>query len=77
MSYIARTFIPKDQTIAYALSNIYGIGLHHANILAKRGGFGLDSRGKDISPEKALELNDFIKRFNLNLGKDLWFVQCY
>lgn len=71
MTYIARTLIPKNQILTYSLTNIYGIGRSQSKIITKKGGFGLDSRGKDITMEKALEINELIKSESIIYGKDL------
>lgn len=71
MSFIVGTPLPKDLILIYSFSHIYGIGLYHSKITCKKAGFGLDSRGKDISYNQAKILEKIAENLPLALGQDL------
>nr|YP_011008403.1 ribosomal protein S13 [Syringoderma abyssicola]WBP70374.1 ribosomal protein S13 [Syringoderma abyssicola] len=71
MSYIIGTPLPKDKVLVYSLAHIYGIGLYQAKIICKKAGFGLDSRGKDLTPQQAKTIENIAEALPLVLGQDL------
>lgn len=71
MSFIIGTPLPNDLILIYSFAHIYGIGLCHSKKICKKAGFGLDSRGKDVSFEQAKVLEKISENSGLVLGQDL------
>jgi len=71
MPFIIGTSIPEDKVLVQSVAQIYGIGLYQSKILCKKGGFGSDSRGSDVTFSKGKILEKLAEATALPLGPDL------
>nr|YP_011008367.1 ribosomal protein S13 [Sporochnus bolleanus]WBP70338.1 ribosomal protein S13 [Sporochnus bolleanus] len=75
MPFIVGTSIPEDKVLVQSVACVYGIGLSQSKILCKRAGFGLDSRGKDVTFSQGKDLENLVEATPLPLGPDLYRFQ--
>nr|YP_010372554.1 ribosomal protein S13 [Myagropsis myagroides]UPE50191.1 ribosomal protein S13 [Myagropsis myagroides] len=71
MPFIIGTPIPDNKILVQSVAHIYGIGLSESKMLCKRAGFGDDSRGTHVTPEKSKLLEILVDNTDLLVGADL------
>lgn len=71
MSYIVGTSLPRDKTLVYALTHVYGIGGYNSKLICRKAGLGQDCRVKDINANQLFSLTLFIESLNLMIGSNL------
>ncbi len=87
MARIAGINIPNDKKISYALTYIYGIGVHTSESIVKKSGIDSDARVKDLNETEIEKIrkvinNDYKVEGDLRLEnsqniKRLKEINCY
>ena len=52
--------IPNNKKVPYALTSIYGIGLHRAKLICEKSGIDVDKRAYQLSEDELGQLSAFI-----------------
>jgi small subunit ribosomal protein S13 len=63
--------LPRDKTIEYALTYIYGIGLTTAKLIIIKANLNPTIKTNDLSIEQIVTLRDALESLNLKLEGDL------
>lgn len=71
MIYILETKLSEQDSIYYALKNVYGINKFQASLFCKKLGFTLTLKVKDLSEEQILKLLKLIELSDLKITSDL------
>jgi len=75
MIYLLETELPKNKSLFFALTKIYGIGKTQANIISKRLGFSLNCKITDLSTDQISDLIKLIENSDLIVSNDLKKLQ--
>ena len=71
MIYLFESELPKNKSISFALSDIYGIGKANSFLLCKKLGFSSNLTVKDLSKEQISKLIKTLEFSDLVLAGDL------
>jgi len=71
MSYIVGTYLPRDTTLIYSLTHIYGIGSYHSKLICKKAGLGQDCKIEDINMTQISNLAILIESLDIKVGSTL------
>jgi small subunit ribosomal protein S13 len=71
MARIAGVDLPRNKRIEIALTYIYGLGRHAANVVLKHAGISPDKRTDDLDENDVRRIRDAIEQ-NYRVEGDLW-----
>ena len=71
MARIAGTDLPKKKRIEYALTYIFGIGLHTSRIILDKVGVSYDKRAHELTEDEAASINNIIRDSDFLVEGDL------
>jgi small subunit ribosomal protein S13 len=71
MVYIFESELPKNKSILFALTNIFGVGKLNSFLLCKKLGFSQNLKITDLSQKQIIKLIKNIESSNLILASDL------
>lgn len=69
--YLSETELPKDKSIFFALSSIYGIGTKTSKLICKKLGLSKNLKLKYLSDDNYIALEKLLKSLDLTLANDL------
>jgi len=75
MIYLLETELPKNKSILFALTKVYGIGRMQAAIICKKLGLSANCKVIELSHDQTNELVKLIENSNLVLSNDLKKLQ--
>jgi len=75
MIYLLETELPKNKSIFFGLTNIYGIGKFQAFVICKKLGFSVNLKISELSNDQVTDLLKLVEKSNLILGNDLKKLQ--
>ena len=75
MIYLLETELPKNKSVFFALSNIYGIGKAQSFAICRKLGFSVNCKIIDLSHDQINELVKLIENSNLIVSNDLKKLQ--
>lgn len=75
MIYLLETELPKNKSVLFALSNIYGIGKSQSIIICRRLGFSTNCKIVDLTNDQINELVKLIENSELTFSNDLKKLQ--
>jgi len=75
MIYLLETELPKNKSVLFALSNIYGIGKPQSIIICRRLGFSTNCKIVDLTNDQINELVKLIENSELTFSNDLKKLQ--
>ena len=71
MIYILETKLSEQDSVYYALKNVYGINRFQASVFCKKLGFTLILKIKDLSEDQIIKLLKLIEFSDLKITSDL------
>ena len=71
MARIAGTDLPKKKRMEYALTYIFGIGLHTSRIVLDKVGVSYDKRAHELTEDEAASINNIIRDSDFLVEGDL------
>jgi small subunit ribosomal protein S13 len=71
MARIAGTDLPKKKRMEYALTYIFGIGLHTSRIILDKVGVSYDKRAHELTEDEAASINNIIRDSDFLVEGDL------
>ena len=71
MARIAGVDLPRNKRIEIALTYIYGIGRHAANVVLTKAGISRDKRTDDLDENDVRKIRDAIEEANFRVEGDL------
>ena len=75
MIYLLETELPKNKSILFALTKVYGIGKKQSSIICKKLGLSTNCKVIELSHDQTNELVKLFENSNLVLSNDLKKLQ--
>ena len=71
MVYIFESELPKNKSILFAMTSVFGIGKSKSLLFCKKLGFTINLKVKNLSKEQITKLIKIIELSDLTIGSDL------